>query len=175
MRNKIFITLHRLLFVGLLSAVSAVLIGCTKGELNKDEIFARNLELIGRTLQSGQSAEVFLPVLNKNELIVMINGSYSGTIEASTYLSKQLATQITLEYATKVGNNYILLIRDQKIQSVTALNENNVEVFSTTLKSNAKVARFGMRNANLQCIVRSSKPSVEVWNSQCRLNVMEFK
>lgn len=175
MQNKIFQSLRSALLFGLLSAISIALFGCAKEEPSKDAIFAKNLERVGRTLQPGENALVPVPGLDKTELLVAVNGSYAtGSIKSSVYLSEQLAKDI-FEYNIK-GANYILFVRDQTIKSETGLSGENVETMPLeSLGDNAKVAHSGTRNAKIRCEARVTKPTIEIWNQKCRVELLTFE
>ena len=98
------------------------LFGCQTSETtNKDKIFISDVKRIGATLQPGQSAVVPLPLLEKNELLIAMNGGW-GSIEPSAHVSKELAMRVSLALGYDEGGYYkfiIVFARDQKIISGT--------------------------------------------------------
>lgn len=79
------------------------LFGCRNSEATKDKIFMSEVKRVGATLQPGQSAVIPVPPLEKNELLIVINGYYAGYIEPSQYVSKKLAMRISgLEGANRI-------------------------------------------------------------------------
>lgn len=152
------------------------LLGCQKSEITKDKLFIAELKRIGATLQPGQSAKVPIPALEKNEVIIAVNGSYAvdGHIEPSEYVSKELAGH-EIDYAGREGGNYIIYARDQKILNDTGILDENFRVSSETPPFTAKVAHVGTRNGVIRCIARETKPSSGLWNPRCRLELVAFE
>ena len=177
MRNRVGSKLDQSWSVILVTTILLGLYGCPKSEETKDKMFITDLKRIGATLESGQSAVVPVPPLEPNELLIVINGPYMGSLDPSEHISKELAMEANLDYATK--GNYIIFARDQKIMSATGagLFENFRTPWSQS--NNAKVAHSGTRNAVLHCVPRETKLSPrdadDLWNPRCWIELVKFE
>jgi len=172
-RNKIYIVL--------LAAIGLVLGGCkssNSNDLMRLSRFLEKVQAIGKEMQPEERGRVEIFDLQPNESLVVINGSYSGSIAANNRISEELAKEIRANVKDESWATFLMLIRNNQIVAITTISMDNMITNTEPIGNNAKIASPNDKYAVLHCQARKNgnqSPFSEVWNSKCYAILLGFE
>lgn len=110
-----------------------------------------SLRSTSSNLADGKVISTKIEGLKENQILVVINSAYAGSIKPEPSISKKMVHEI-LNYAiSETGNTFFLLIENDNIVASFKVPG---PVFQTSLEpflNNAKIARPGKQVAHLTC------------------------
>lgn len=161
--------------------IVAIIQGCffrTNTDANKIDQFLEAARALSVKIKPGDVGKIPLNNLSIGDVLIVVNGGYSGSFLESSLVSEDIIREIRDDYIEHARWATILvLVNNQKIVAYRKVSMDNLITNPQPVGNNARVGVLG-QEALVKCYLRSSvranQLSGDVWNTDCYLVLEKF-